>query len=142
VLHAAAAGSQNYVCAAARVDGGAGGGYAWSFAGPEAVLSDCHAAAIGHHFASDAGASEPEWQTLDGAEVVGHKIAALPVDGGVPWLLLGVDGRSGSAPFTAAKYVQRVTTSGGLAPAAPCDAAHLGALAKVPYTADYFFYGP
>src|ERR1700722_19678349 len=48
VLHAAATGSQNYVCGAVSGDGGAPG-YAWSLAGPEAALSDCHAVSIGHH---------------------------------------------------------------------------------------------
>jgi hypothetical protein len=36
--------------------------------------------------------------------------------------------------------IQRLNTSGGVAPASGCDADHLGAVANVPYTADYFFY--
>lgn len=51
-----------------------------------------------------------------------------------PWLLLSVDGRGGTAPFTDARYVQRVRTSGGIAlgialgiaPSSPCDASRVG----------------
>ena len=139
LLHVAAKGSQNYRCAPVTVDGGSG--YAWSLVGPEATLSDCHAAVIGHHFESDAGSVE--WQMLDGAYVVAHKVAASTVDGrSVPWLLLSVDGHGGSGTFTDTRYVQRARTSGGVPPNEPCDASRVGTLQKVPYAADYFFYGP
>jgi hypothetical protein len=142
VLHASAAGSQNYTCAAAPSDGGAAS-YAWSFSGPEAALSDCHGAVLGRHFASDAGPTAPEWQTPDGAYVIGHKTAAFaPGGGAVPWLLLGVDGHGGAGPVTEARYVQRVNTSGGVAPGSPCGAGNVGAVEKVPYSADYYFYAP
>jgi hypothetical protein len=38
-------------------------------------------------------------------------------------------------------YVQRIETTGGLAPpAADCSAATAGAVTEVPYTADYYFW--
>ena len=38
-------------------------------------------------------------------------------------------------------YIQRVNTTGGMAPATGCSqAGNVGALTMVPYTADYFFY--
>jgi hypothetical protein len=139
VAHAAADGSQIYACGALPGDGGVK--YAWTLVGPEAALCDCRAAPFGRHFASDAGA--PQWQALDGSYVVGHKVAALAVDSAsVPWLLLSVNDRGGSGPLTDARYVQRVRTSGGVAPSAACDASRSGAREKVPYTADYFFYAP
>ena len=139
LLHAAATGSQNYRCAPLTVDGGSG--YTWSLAGPEATLSDCHAAVIGHHFASDTGAAE--WQMLDGAYVVARKVATSKGDDrSVSWLLLSVESHGGSGPFTEARFVQRVRTSGGVPPSEPCDASRVGTLQKVPYAADYFFYGP
>jgi hypothetical protein len=139
VLHASAAGFQNYACSAADADGAVA--YAWSPVGPDATLVDCHATPIGHHFAVDGGA--PEWQMLDGAYVVAHKLAASMRDGrSVPWLLLSVDRSGGSAPPAEARYVQRLSTSGGVAPGASCDARNAGAIEKVPYTADYFFYAP
>jgi uncharacterized protein DUF3455 len=139
VLHASAAGSQNYACSAAAGAGAAS--YVWSPVGPEATLVDCHATPIGHHFAVDGGA--PEWQMLDGAYVVAHKQAASIRDArSVPWLLLSVDRRGGSDPLSEARYVQRLGTSGGVAPGSLCDARNAGAVEKIPYTADYFFYAP
>jgi hypothetical protein len=142
VLHAAASGTQNYRCARALVDGGAT--YTWAFVGPEATLRDCRAV-IGNHFASDGGASAPEWQTLEGSYVVGRKLAGLTPDGGassVPWLLIGAASHGGSAALGQAHYIQRIDTHGGLAPRAGCDEKTEGVTEKVPYTADYFFYGP
>ena len=139
VFHAAAKGTQNYACGPVGIDGGSS--YAWSLAGPEATLDDCHAVTIGRHFASDGGA--PEWQMLDGTYVVGHKIAASTADSrSVPWLLLSVDAHGGGALFAGARYVHRVRTVGGVAPTAPCDASRAGTTEKVPYAADYFFYAP
>lgn len=152
VLHAAAGGTQNYACGpAAAADAGSAPpsgdapSYAWKFAGPEATLDDCHGAPIGRHFASDAGASAPEWQTSDGASIVAHKVAASSPDGGapaVPWLLLATDHAAGTGPLAAVTYIQRVGTSGGVAPGVPCDASNAGVTRKVPYTADYYFYAP
>lgn len=139
VLHAAATGTQNYTCS----PGADGGAPAWSFIGPEATLSDCKGATLGKHFATDAGA--PEWQLADGTYVVAHKVAASPKTGAVPWLLLAADGHGASGPLTTARFVQRVNTTGGVAPDAPCDASSLGAgrtVKKIPYTADYYFYAP
>jgi hypothetical protein len=141
VLHAAATGSQNYTCAQTAADGA--GGYAWAFTGPEATLSDCRASVIGRHIASDAGRAAPRWETADGSFVVGRKVAAwAPDPSSIPWLLLAIDGRGGAGPLSEARYVQRVSTRGGGAPQALCDPTSAGASQKVPYTADYFFYGP
>jgi hypothetical protein len=74
---------------------------------------------------------------------VAHTVAASTVDSAsVPWLLLSVDGRGGTSPLADAHCVQRVRTSGGIAPGAACDASRMGAREKVPYAADYFFYAP
>jgi Protein of unknown function (DUF3455) len=143
LLHAAATGTQNYGCT--RAGGDAGAHYTWTLAGPEAALSDCRGAVIGRHFASDAGASAPEWQLVGGSYVVGHKLAAWTPEGGsgsVPWVLLGADDRGGGQPLDGARYVERVRTRGGVAPGDGCDADRLGAMQKVPYSADYFFLGP
>jgi hypothetical protein len=140
VAHAAASGTQNYSCAAAKE----GTGYAWTLTGPEAALSGSGGSPMGKHFASPAGAAAPEWQTPDGTYIVAHKLAAFTpsgTTGAVPWLLLQVDGKGGAGSLAGAQYVQRVNTHGGVAPAAGCDQAHAGATQKVPYNADYFFFG-
>lgn len=44
--------------------------------------------------------------------------------------------------FSSTTYIQRLNTTGGLAPTSRCDAVHVGASAPVSYTADYYFYRP
>ena len=48
--------------------------------------------------------------------------------------------RPGGIRLTVTTYIQRVNTTGGLAPTSGCDASTVGTVAKVPYTADYYFY--
>jgi hypothetical protein len=142
LLHAAANGTQDYTCEQTTVDGGTA--YAWVFVGPEADLADCNGAAIGKHFASDAGATAPEWRTDDGSYVIGKKIAAFTPDGGayaVPWLLLQATSNATSGELAKVGWVQRVRTAGGVTPAAACDVNGAGTTQKVPYTADYYFFG-
>jgi hypothetical protein len=135
VFHGAATGTQNYACKAA--DGGAP---AWALVGPDATLADCNGAPAGRHFATATGSAE--WQTSAESYVIGHKVAAAPQSGTIPSLLLGADSHGLGAPLAQVRYVHRVNTSGGAAPSTGCDAAHVGAVEKVPYTADYYFYAP
>jgi hypothetical protein len=136
LLHAAAAGTQNYACVLTDA------GTVWNPTGPSATLSDCHGTLIGHHFASEAGANYPEWETLDGTYVIGDKVGKYTPDGGassVPWLLVQETTASGSGVIGQTVYVQRLFTDGGAAPGPGCDA---GDTLQVPYGADYYFYGP
>jgi hypothetical protein len=138
LLHAAGVGMQNYAC----VPPTDGGGASWVLLGPSAALNDCRGTLIGHHFPSEGGAGYPEWQTLDGTYVVGHKQQAVTPEGGagsVPWLLLQAVDAGGTGTLSQVAYIQRLDTDGGLAPVA-CDDA--GAMIQIPYSADYFFYGP
>ncbi|MGO9832779.1 MAG: DUF3455 domain-containing protein [Polyangiaceae bacterium] len=143
LLHASGAGTQNYVCAQSTVDGG-GTEYLWTLVTPQATLSDCNGAPIGHHFASEAGATAPEWQTTDGTYVVGHRIGAFTPDGGagsIAWFLLQGTEHGGTGTLSNAQYIQRLFTDGGVAPASSCDEAAVGMTLNVPYGADYFFFG-
>jgi hypothetical protein len=56
--------------------------------------------------------------------------------------LLQATSNSGPAggTFSETTYIQRINTTGGVAPSTGCDAAHLGATVAVYYTADYYFY--
>ena len=141
VLHTAAQGTQNYECASSSQDGGSA--FAWTLKGPEATLADCSGAALGRHFASEAGAAAPNWEARDGSFVVAKKVAAAPSEdpAGVPLLLLQVTGSGGAGALGGVAYVQRTGTKGGVAPRDGCDAAHAGAVAKVSYSADYWFFG-
>jgi Protein of unknown function (DUF3455) len=144
VGRASAKGTQNYRCSASPADGGEGA-FGWTFIGPEATLADCNGATIGRHFASVNDGGSPKWQAEDGSFVVGKKIAAEPSGetGAVPWLLLEGAG-GGVGPLGAVSYIQRTATKGGAVPPLGCDQARAraGTVAKVPYTADYWFFGP
>jgi len=140
LIHAAASGTQNYTCTAQNGD--AGTTYAWVFVGPQANLADCNAQVIGHHFASEAGAAAPEWQTLDQSFVIAAKQTAYTADASaVPWLLLKETSNGGTGSIAKTVYIQRLFTSGGIAPATTCDGQNVNTSTNVPYTADYYFYG-
>jgi len=143
VKHFLGKGTQNYTCLAKAptTDGGATT-YAWSTASvPQATLFQ-GACAVGTHFAG------PTWEfTLDQSTVKGSKVAALAQSGTIPWLLLkaiahgGPDGSVGV--FSNVTFIQRVNTTGGTTPTATCDATKANSadpVAKVDYTADYFFF--
>jgi len=126
-----ASGTQNYTC----------NGTAWVFVAPDALLYPLHSCeadddALVHHYAG------PTWEWLeDGSTVVAAKAAGATVDStAIPWLLLNSVSHGGDGRMTDITSIQRLDTVGGLAPATGCDAAHAGATANVPYTAQYFFY--
>jgi hypothetical protein len=114
-------------------------GVVWGFVAPRAKLYDDHGKLIITHFAG------PTWRATDGSRVVGQ-LAADPVTvdaTAIPWLLLSA--RTFAGPdgdrLVPTTYVQRIATTGGLAPPArTCTAATAGAVAEVPYTADYYFW--
>jgi len=86
----------------------------------------------------------PTWQAEDGSFVRAARVAGAPapIAGAVPWLLLSANAHGGpEGRMTSVTSIQRLTTSGGVAPAAEeCNAATVKTEARVPYTADYFFY--
>jgi len=127
-----AKGVQIYECRAAKDRAGA---YEWALVAPEADLFDAKGSKIGKHYAG------PHWEAPDGSKIVGtvKERADAPRADAIPWLLLTAksDGPSGSfSKFTA---VQRLNTVGGVAPTAGCSRSAIGATARVPYTADYYF---
>lgn len=87
-----------------------------------------------HHFGG------PSWQSeQDGSLVTAAKVAESPVTGAVAELLLQVNSHSGDANGLLSKvtHIQRLRTSGGVAPAGPCTAD-----AHVAYSAEYVFFAP
>jgi hypothetical protein len=133
-----AVGTQNYECQTS------GGKFAWVFQAPDAHLFYDDGTVAGKHFLGSTG---PTWQFGTGGTVVGSKVAAATVDSSaIPWLLLSAVSNSGPGvpmpPGRAgiyATFIQRVKTTGGLAPTTGCDASHIGTVHKVPYTAAYIF---
>lgn len=130
-LEALATGVQIYECS--RNPDSA---YEWAFKAPEASLADRSGRSLGRHYAG------PAWESGDGSIVVGEVKARDPGprSTAIPWLLLAARTNSGSGTFAAARSIQRVATAGGLAPAEACTGANLKQLARVPYTATYYFY--
>ena len=111
-------------------------GAAWSFVAPRANLFADNGQLIITHFAG------PSWQARDGSTVVGRVMATATVDPtAIPWLLLSAvpapDSKSGRLHRTT--FIQRVATTGGLAPpASECNATTAGTEKEVAYTADYY----
>jgi len=130
LLRAAARGAQIYTCTAKTP-----GAYEWVLKAPDAELFDGRGEKIGRHFAG------PTWQTADGSSVAGEVMERAAAPGAVPLLLLRATSNEGAGTLASVKYIQRLDTTGGVAPAAGCDAEHAGTEARVPYTAKYDFYG-
>lgn len=125
-----AVGVQIYGCQAST------SGYAWTFQAPEATLVDRRGRAVISHYAG------PTWESVaDGSKVTASKVAEFTDDpSAIPELLLKATPQSNAGRMSRVTYIQRLETSGGRAPSSGCDAAHVGALARVDYTATYYFY--
>ena len=149
-----ATGTQNYVCLpiAKQTVG-------WRFLGPQATLFVEGAGGVQQqittHFLSvnpiEVTVARPTWQhSIDTSKVWG-RVRSPSTDpiyvapGAIPWLLLeaaGIEfGPDGGGFLAQTAFIQRVNTSGGLAPATGCtDDDEIGRIALVPYSTDYFFY--
>jgi hypothetical protein len=144
-----ASGTQNYVCLSS------GAGFVWTFFGPQATLFNNRDRQITTHFLSanpdEAGAARATWQHSRDTSAVWAAAIAMSSDpafvqpGAIPWLLLQVvganDGPTGGQRLSKTTYIQRVNTSGGLAPTTGCSQlSDVGTRALVPYASDYVFY--
>jgi hypothetical protein len=108
-------------------------GSSWGTSVPSAVLFDADGNVVGVHSAG------PTWETESGSKVVGSRINGLTVNPtAIPWLLLKAKTADGPGVLDRTSYIQRVNTVGGLPPATP--GATVGDVAKVAYTAEYFFF--
>ena len=129
LLVAHATGVQKYTCQANGT---------WLFTNPAATLFKTNGAPkeIGAHFLNF-GTGRPVWMLNDGSSVEAARTAAAPAGpGNIPSLLLRSVSNAGER-LGEATWVQRLNTSGGVAPAGTCTP---GDLADVPYSADYFFW--
>ena len=80
-------------------------------------------------------------ESIDGSRITGTQLAVAPAgSGNIPLQLVKADPAMGMGAMQGVSHVQRVNTRGGVAPAAPCGAANLGAKQVVQYTADYVFW--
>jgi Protein of unknown function (DUF3455) len=162
-LKGEAQGTQNYVCAPSAASPT---GVAYVLFTPEATLfsEDDGGQIITHFFSPNpdprdpntnpavlapGGAIRATWVHSQDGSSVWAKLhtngAAVPDQNAIAWLLLdevGVeDGPTGGDILAKTTFVQRVNTTGGLAPKSGCGSpGDLGNQAFIPYTADYFFY--
>ena len=163
-LEGHAVGTQNYIClpcpnpTTPATQCPDASGFAWLLFTPEATLfSDNDKQVITHFFSPNPAengtirATRPD--SRDTSIVWGGKAISATHDTdpdfvaehAIAWLLLpaaGVqEGTTGSDTLTKTTFIQRLNTSGGLAPSDGCSQlSDVGAKAFRPYTADYFFY--
>ena len=146
-----ATGTQNYVCLPS------GAGFKFVLFTPQATLfGDNEKQLITHFFSpnpDENGTIRATWQDSHDTSTVWAFATPDTTStdqqfvkrGAVAWLRLTVSGRQsgpiGSNKLTPTTFIQRVNTSGGLAPSSGCTSpADIGKEAFVPYTADYIFY--
>ena len=125
-----ATGVQQYECKATAT------GAAWTFVAPVADLFNLGLVA-GTHYAG------PTWEANDDSTVVAARVQGAAIDAtAIPWLLLSAVDHGGPwlGTMSNVTWIQRLSTTGGLAPATGCNVDLIGATADVPYTAEYYFY--
>ena len=118
--------------------GDAGAPLKWVLEAPLAHLTVRKGNIAIHHYAG------PSWEAADGSKVVRDKdtpVKSVPAPNAtadIPWLLVKVTPDPAAGTLSKVDYVQRLSTHGGVAPAA----APVRADTKigVPYTATYAFY--
>ena len=110
-------------------------GTSWLFVAPEAVLSANAGGSgvVGIHYAG------PTWQSVSGSKVVGAVEDRCTVSAAdIPWLRLRAVATERPGIFQNVTFILRLYTSGGVAPTSP--GSSIGEIARVPYTAEYYFY--
>lgn len=134
LLKADARGVQIYACRA-----GEDNGYSWKLLGPDALLFDEKGRELGRHYAGPRAA--PVWQAHDGSEVIGDVMAKAdaPEEGAIPWLLIKTRSVGAHGVLERAAYINRVNTVRGN-PQAQCSENRKGAIARVDYSATYYFF--
>jgi Protein of unknown function (DUF3455) len=144
-LEGHAVGTQNYICLPSG----------WTLFGPQATLfNDLNEQVITHFLSPnpvEGGTPRATWQHSGDTSAVWAMVIAFysnpgfAARGDIPLLLLQVvgrqDGPTGGDTLTPTTFIQRLNTSGGVAPSTGCTTpSDVGSRAFVPYTADYFFY--
>lgn len=146
-----AAGTQNYVCLPS------GDTFRYTLFTPQATLfNDDMEEIMTHYFGpnpDEGGTIRAAWQhSQDTSTVWGQVMPGnsstdpkYVAPGAIAWLLVTIvgdqAGPTGGDKLTQTTYIQRVNTSGGVAPSTGCSSAsNIGSQAFVPYTTDYYFY--
>jgi hypothetical protein len=112
-------------------------GSAWTFVAPDANLyaNAGYNGKVGFHYGG------PTWESNSGSKVLAARVTGTgctPDTTAIPWLLLKKVSTDGPGIFNNVTFVQRVSTTGGVAPTQAGTV--VGEEKRVPYTAEYYFY--
>ena len=109
----------------------------WDLLAPVASLfaEENYFGEVGTHYVG------PTWESKSGSKIEGRRVqgtGCTPDPTAIAWLLLSKFRTEGNGIFSKVTFVQRVNTTGGLAPLEPglID----GETKEIPYTAEYYFY--
>jgi len=107
---------------------------AWAFKAPQADLYNAAGTLVVKHYAG------PSWEATDGSKLTGKVLRQAPntaQPGSIALLLLQASSVGGPGLLASARYVQRLDTRGGVAPAQACT--QEGQEGRSPYLATYVF---
>lgn len=109
--------------------------YQWVFVAPDATLYE-GPRSVGRM------ATANMWEHSSDRTSVSGVVRAIQPGGAdnLPWALLRAYPAGETGLFAGVTSIQRVNTTGGIAPATGCDASHSGSEARVAFSADYYFY--
>ena len=113
----------------------AAGGYAWTFVAPDLTLYEGGRSAATQTIPD-------QWDATSDRSSVSATVRSTQAAGpnSLPWALLRATPGAETGLFAGVTSIQRVNTSGGVAPATGCGESTAGSEARVPLTADYYFY--
>jgi hypothetical protein len=113
-------------------------GFTWGLVAPRADLYGDNGKLIATHYGG------PTWEAADGSTVAATKVDGVIVDDtAIAWLLLKAAPRTqvdDDGRLTETTFIQRVATTGGLAPDPSTCTDDTVDDVEVPYTADYYFW--
>jgi len=112
-------------------------GASWDFVAPRATLyaEPKFFGEVGTHYAG------PTWESKSGSKFKGTRVlgtGCTPDPTAIAWILLERVVSSGPGLFEAVTHIQRVNTTGGIAPTYA--GSSVGTVVEIPYTAEYYLY--
>jgi hypothetical protein len=145
-----AVGTQDYVCLPSETFPG----FSFALITPQATLSGDNGQQVATHYFSPNpfdGTVRATWEESNDTSIVWGRAISTSTNsdyvaqGAIAWVLLQPvamqGGTAGGEGLTSTTFVQRLNTTGGVAPSTGCEVPNdVGNQAFVPYTADYFFY--
>jgi hypothetical protein len=109
--------------------------FVWSFVAPDATLYE------GTRSIARLASPNLLESTDDRSSVSGFVRSSQARGGGnLPWTVMSARPIGDAGVFAGVTSIQRVNTTGGMAPTTGCNADTVGTEARVAYSADYYFY--